>query len=143
MSGNAALAARFQEEFRLKMDEEMTSLAEAFGAGSGRIQKMATDRVLEYMRKTYPGAFFMAHEFSLWDIMNYMDKLLWWLTYGLKRSEEDREELAEKVFLYYLNRGGMPPFWSNPNPKEVKVVELRIGLDKNAKNVDGGILCQE
>lgn len=143
MSENAAIAAKIQETFRSKMEEEITALAEAFGPKTARIQSMAASKVLDSMRKTYPEVVFMAHEISLWDIMGFRQKLFWLLSFGITISKEAREKLADKMIIDYMSRGSMPPFWANPNPKEVKIVELRIGMDKKPRNIDGSNLCRE
>lgn len=142
MSENAEVAARMQEEFRSKMDEELKALGDAFGQNTARAQSIATAKVLEYMCKTHPEAFFAAHQISLWDVMSLWDKLLWYLTFGMG-SEEERKRTAEKVFVRWVNRGDMPPFWAVPFPKEKTIVELRIGLDKKSVNTDRSNLCRE
>jgi len=143
MSENAAIAAQMQEVFRAKMDEEIKALGDAFGSNTARAQSIATSKVLEFMVKTYPEAFFAAHQISLWDVMSLFDKLLWYLTFGIVGGKEEREKMAEKVFVRWVNRGEMPPFWAVPYPKEKTIVELRIGLDKKSKNTCGRNLCQE
>lgn len=143
MSENAAIAAQMQEEFRAKMDEEIKALGEAFGHKAARVQSMATSKSLEYMRKTYPEAFFGTNELSLWDVMSWRDKLLWYLAFGIVGGDEEREKTAEKIFVRWVRQGRMPPFWAVPYPKERTIVELRIGLDKKSKNTCGRNLCQE
>lgn len=143
MSENAAIAAQMQEEFRTKMDEEIKALGEAFGYKAARVRSMATDKSLEFMRKTYPEAFFTAQHISLWDVMSLMDKLFWYLAFGIVGGEKEREKAAEKIFLRWVRQGRMPPFWAVPYPKERTIVELRIGLDKKSINTCGRNLCQE
>jgi hypothetical protein len=142
MSENAEVAARMQEEFRSKMDEELKALGDAFGANTSRAQSIATAKVLEYMCKTHPETFFEAHQLSMWDVMRWLDKLLWYLMFGMG-DEEGRKRTAEKVFVRWVNRGMMPPFWAVPAPKERTLVELRIGLDKKSVNTNRSNLCQE
>jgi hypothetical protein len=143
MSENAEVAARMQEEFRSKMDEELKALGDAFGQKTARAQSMATAKVLEYMRKTHPEAFFEAQQISLWDVMNLWDKLLWSLCFGIAGGEKEREKVAEKIFVRWVRQGRMPPFWAVPDPKDKTIVELRIGLDKKSVNTDRSNLCRE